>query len=162
MLKITEFLTSRQNPKIKNLIRLHKHNERLEQGVFLIEGIKEIEKAVISGYTFKSVYFAPTIIKLEKLEELLGENIPEHIYEVSEEIYGKIAYREMSGGVIVLALPKLHELNLLTSSLNENPLFLVIEGVEKPGNIGAIFRTADAAGIDGIMLCDSKTDLYNS
>ena len=161
MLKITESLTSRQNPKIKNLIRLQKHSERLEQDVFLVEGVKEIEKAVISGYEFESVYFTPAIIKPDAVKELLGKSVPEQVYEVNNSIFNKIAYRETSGGIVVLARPKLHDLNLLSSSLSENPLLLVIEGVEKPGNIGAIYRTADAAGVDGIILCDSKPDLYN-
>ena len=160
-MKITESLTSRQNPKIKNLIRLQKHSVRQEQGVFLLEGIKEIEKAVIAGYEFESAFFNPLLIKPDELKDFLGSGLPELIYEVNESVFSKIAYRETSGGVIVLARPKLHDFNLLSSSFSKNPLLLVIEGVEKPGNIGAIYRTADAAGVDGIILCDSKTDLYN-
>ncbi len=161
MIQITDTLTSRQNQKVKALLQLQKHSERLKQDIFIIEGIKEIEKAIGAGYQFEAVFFTPQLIEADNIETLFGGNLPKQIYQVSEDVYSKIAYRENSGGVVVLAKPKLHELNLLTSNLSGNPLLLVIDGVEKPGNIGAIYRTADAAGIDGIILCDPKTDLYN-
>jgi RNA methyltransferase, TrmH family len=154
-----ETITSRQNPKIKNLILLQKHSERQQQNLFTLEGIKEIEKAVDTGYQFDSVFFFPKLIDKMELSSLFYNKLPKQVYEVNADVYEKIAYRENSGGIVALAKPKQHTIDLL--KLSENPLLLVIESVEKPGNLGAIYRTADAAGIDAIIICDPKTDLYN-
>jgi TrmH family RNA methyltransferase len=158
--KITDIITSRQNPKIKNTILLQKQRERRQQNIFVTEGLKEIEKAAKAGYEFETVFFCPKIISVENLEKYFPENGAKQIYEVSREVFEKMAYRENSGGIIVLAKPPDHSIeNLL---LPENSLILVIESVEKPGNLGALYRTADAAGIDAVLICDPKTDLYNA
>jgi len=154
-----ELLTSRQNPKIKNLILLQKHSERQEQNLFILEGIKEIEKAIDANYQFESVFFYPKIIDKFELSSLFKNKLPKLVYEVNADVYEKIAYRENSGGLVVLARPKPHSIDLI--KISETPLLLVIESVEKPGNLGAIYRTADAAGIDAVVICDPKTDLYN-
>jgi TrmH family RNA methyltransferase len=154
-----EQITSRQNPKIKNIALLQKHGERLQQNLFILEGIKEIVKAIESDYQFESVFFYPKIIDKFELSSLFKNILPKQLYEVNAEIYEKIAYRENSGGIIALARPKIHSIELI--KLSAKPLILVIESVEKPGNLGAIFRTADAAGIDAVVICDPKTDLYN-
>jgi TrmH family RNA methyltransferase len=158
--KITEKITSRQNPKIKNTLLLQKASERRKQNIFVIEGLKEIEKAARKGYEFDMVFFCSKLISAKELERILPENGALHIYEVSPEVFEKMAYRENSGGVVVLARPKNHRLENL--KLRTNPLILVIESVEKPGNLGALYRTADAAGIDAVLICDPKTDLYNA
>jgi RNA methyltransferase, TrmH family len=154
-----ETITSRQNPKIKNLTLLQKHSERLEQDLFILEGIKEIEKAIKAGYYFDSLFFLSKLIDIKAITVLFKDKLPKQIYEVNADVYEKIAYRENSGGIVALARPQLHSIDSL--KLTDNPLFLVIESVEKPGNLGAIYRTADAAGIDAIIICDPKTDLYN-
>ncbi len=154
-----ELLTSRQNPKIKNLALLQKHSERLEQNLFILEGIKEIEKAIDTGYQFESVFFYPKIIDKFELASLFKNSLLKQVYEVNADVYEKIAYRENSGGIVALVRPKPHSIDLIR--LPAKPLVLVIESVEKPGNLGAIYRTADAAGIDAIVICDPKTDLYN-
>lgn len=154
-----EQITSRQNPRIKNLVHLQKSKERRKQGLFTVEGIKEIEKVVASGYQLHSVFYCPDIIFPSQVDDLFGANLPREVFEVSRDVYNRIAYREDSGGVVALASPREHNLQDLKPGIN--PLILVIEGVEKPGNIGAIYRTADAAGISAIILCDSATDLYN-
>jgi len=154
-----EKITSKQNQGIKNLIHLQKHNEREKQNVFVVEGLKELEKAIHSGYRFESVYFLPELISFENLQKLFNQRLPSNVYEVTADVFSKIAYRENSGGIVALAVPKAHVINEL--EVESKPLFLVIEGVEKPGNIGAIYRTADAAGISGIIICDPKTDIYN-
>jgi len=156
---VSETISSRQNPKIKNLILLQKHRERVKQGIFIVEGLKEISKAVQANYQFESVFYNPKIFEPGRLESFFRVNAPKQFYEVSPEVYAKIAYRENSGGLVVLAKPKQHSPD--SARLPENPLIVVIEGVEKPGNIGAIYRTADAAGVNAILICGSKTDLYN-
>ncbi len=154
-----ETLSSRKNPKILNLIQLQKHAERRKQNLFLIEGLKEIEKAVDAGYSFRQVFFLEEILSFPRLSALFKGNIPEQTYTVSGEVFAKIAYRESTGGVIAVAEPKLH--SLAHCSPGKDPLVLVIDGIEKPGNMGAIFRSADAAGIDLVILTDPATDLYN-
>jgi|WetSurMetagenome_2_1015567.scaffolds.fasta_scaffold131268_2 RNA methyltransferase, TrmH family len=152
-------ITSRQNPKIKNITLLQKHNEREIQECFVIEGLKEISKANQTGYIFESAFINPQIFNVYKVREFFGETQPRQIFEVSDDVYEKIAYRENSGGIVVVAKSKSHLPEEVR--LTQNPLILVIEGVEKPGNIGAIYRTADAAGISAIVISGAKTDLYN-
>jgi TrmH family RNA methyltransferase len=156
---IKEVLTSLQNQRIKNFQHLQKASERRGQNVFIVEGLNEIRKAVKKGYHFRSVFFYPELISASELFSLLGEVAVNEIFEVSKAVYEKIAYRENSGGVVVLAEPKKHGLELL--KLPENPLVVVLESVEKPGNLGALLRTADAAGVDAFIVCDPQTDLYN-
>lgn len=158
MLRITEKLTSVKNTKIKNFQHLQKARERKKQNVFLLEGLKEIEKAQQVGYHFQCVFFNPDIISLEELSALITIT-PDEVFEVNREVFEKIAYRESTGGVVVLATPKAHDLSSL--QLPGNPLVLVLEGVEKPGNLGALLRTADAAGLDAVIVCDPQTDVYN-
>jgi len=161
MFSITDFITSRQNQKVKNILELQKYNERIRQELFIIEGIREIEKAVRAGYHFESLFFTPGLIETEKIPELFGKSLPTQIFQVNEDVFAKIAYRENSGGIVVLARPKKQSIELLAEKVSKNPLLLVIEGVEKPGNLGAIYRSADAAGVDGIIICNPATDIYN-
>lgn len=156
---ITDIITSRQNPRVKHVLRLQKSQVRFQEQLFVIEGLKEIEKATIADYTFDSIFFCPRIISLEELQLLIPEMKGTPLFEVSADVFEKMAYRENSGGVIVLARMKQHEVSGVTQ--HQNPLYLVLEGVEKPGNLGAIYRTADAAGIDSIIICNPKTDIYN-
>ncbi|HAN78322.1 MAG TPA: rRNA methyltransferase [Bacteroidales bacterium] len=158
-LTVTTHISSKQNPGIKNLVLLQKQKERAEQNLILIEGLKEIEKADLSGYVIEQVYFCPEIIGLQQVSELFTKSKPGKVFSVSADVFEKIAYRESTGGVIVLAKPKLHTFSGL--NLPKNPLLLVLEGVEKPGNMGAIYRTADAAGIDAVLIAEPRTDLYN-
>ncbi len=155
----SEIISSNQNPKIKNLIQLQKHNERKKQNLFIIEGIKEIEKAVQANYAFESLFYCRSISGSVDILSKIPPAGNIKLYEVRLEIYNRIAYRQNSGGIIALARPKIHSISTL--NFDRNPLILVIEGVEKPGNIGAIFRTADAAGVSAIIICDPGTDLYN-
>jgi len=158
MFTINDHITSNQNPRIRNFQHLLKARERRHQGVFVLEGILEIGKAAAADYHFKSVFFCPDIISAKAVEELIDEN-HEEVFSVSTEIFEKIAYRENSGGIVILAEPQEHKLENL--KLKEQPLLIVLEAVEKPGNLGAILRTADAAAVDAVIICDPQTDLYN-
>lgn len=150
-------ITSPHNPKIKNILLLEKARERRDQNVFTVEGIKELTLAREAGYEFQTVYFCPDIISADELAALqLEENI---LIPVQENVFAKIAYRESTGGVIAIAQQKKHLLNDI--ELPENPLLLIIEAVEKPGNLGALLRTADAAKVDAVIICDPQTDFYN-
>ncbi len=153
-------ISSLQNPHIKNLTLLAtKTRTRKQQNVFLIEGAREIVRAKESGFRFDSCYFCPDILAPDLKEVLKTFEKDVRIYEVSSPVYSKIAYRENVDGMLVTAFMRDKKLEDL--QLKEKPLILILESVEKPGNLGAILRTADAAGLDAVIICDSQTDIYN-
>ncbi len=155
-----EIISSLQNPRIKNIIKLSsKTKERREQGLFIIEGAREISIALESKYEIHSVFICPELFSKTDYPEVL-DGIKEAIkFEVSRPVFEKIAYREGSDGLLVLAKPHVHTPDDLL--LPENPFIIVLEAVEKPGNLGAILRTADAAKADAVIVCDPLTDVYN-
>jgi TrmH family RNA methyltransferase len=150
-------ITSTQNPKIKGLLALEKPRERRKQQLFLIEGKREIQWALEAGYKIGNLFYCEEIISLAAL----GKNMTEGrtVIPVTPEVFEKIAVRESSGGVVAVAEMKMHLLSDL--HLPERPLILILEAVEKPGNLGAILRTADAAGVHAVIICDPLTDFYN-
>ncbi len=151
-------ITSAQNPKIKNLIALEKPRERRKQGLFVVEGRREISLALQAGYKIGNLFFCDELITPSELKELdPGSKL---LIPVSKEVFEKIAIRENSGGVLAVAEQKSHRLDDV--HLSNNPLVLVLESVEKPGNLGAILRTADAAALDAVIICDPRTDFYNA
>ena len=149
-------ITSTQNPKIKSLLALEKPRERRKQCLFIIEGRKEIRMAIDAGYKIGNIFYCNDVISEKELGTLADDKL---VIPVTQEVFDKIAIRENSGGVIAVAEMKVHRLHQI--HLSKNPLVLVLESVEKPGNLGAIFRTADAAGIDAVIICDPQTDFYN-
>jgi len=154
-----KLISSTQNPFIKQLIQLKdKSRERKKSGLFLIEGEREISLALKGGYEFKTILFYPELFSQEKINSLIVNQID--IIEVSKDVYQKLAYRETTEGVIAVAKTK--NLSIKSISLTAtNPLILVVEAPEKPGNIGALLRTADAANVDAVIIANPKTELYN-
>ncbi len=152
-------ITSLQNPAIKNIVKLSKSKERREQQLFVIEGARELSLALQSDYQIQAVYVCREMFERTKYPDVLNSLPDTIIFDISFPVFEKIAYRENSDGVVALAKPKLHTLNDL--KLSENPFLIVLESVEKPGNLGAILRTADAAAVDAVIVCDPQTDLYN-
>ena len=146
-------ITSKTNPRIKNIVKLQKASERREQNLIIIEGQREIERAQKCGFEIDQLYVCPTILR-EPLS--IHANFTE---EVSEEVFDKIAYREGSDGLLALARPKYKSLSEYKPK--KDALIIVLETVEKPGNLGAVMRTADAAGVDAVIVADPGTDLYN-
>jgi len=150
-------ITSVQNPFIKSLVLLQeKSKARKQTGTFLIEGQREIELAQKGGYEIESILFLPEIspeIEAKKLSRSA------ELIEISKEVYQKLAYRDTTEGILAIAKSK--NLSLSELNLGENPLILVAEAPEKPGNIGAILRTADAANLDAVIIANPKSDLYN-
>ncbi len=134
-----------------------KSKTRKQTQTFLIEGVREISLALKGGYELESVLFSPEIISITEIQK----NIPNEVelIEISSEIYKKLAYRDTTEGVLAVAQTKSLDLNSL--QLPQNPLILVAESLEKPGNIGAILRTADAAKLDAVLIANPKSDLYN-
>jgi TrmH family RNA methyltransferase len=152
-------ITSAQNPKIKRLLQLQqKSSERRKAGLFVVEGIREVERCVEKGYEIDTIFYLNKPMA-ENVSEIIEKNKGIKLFEVSPTIYEKIAYRGSTEGVIAEVKTKDKTLNDL--NLSENPLVVVLESVEKPGNLGAILRSADAAGADALIVCDPLTDLYN-
>lgn len=148
-------IESDKNPKIKNLIKLiEKSKERKIQKRFIVEGKQENFFALQNGYYPIEFYIQPNIFQN-------GINIPEKIkfYEVSQNVYDKIAYRKSSEGIV--GVYEYKEQSLTQINLPKNPFILVIESIEKPGNLGAICRSAEAFGVDLLVVCEEKVDVYN-
>lgn len=155
------YLSNPGNPRLKEVQKLEKHAHRKETGLFSVEGLKEINLAYKAGYEFEQVFICEEKIKeTESYNLQFLKTISEiKLNTVSPEAYKAIAYRDSTEGIVAVLKQKEHSLNDLV--LPEHPLLLVIEGVEKPGNLGAMLRTADAVGVDAVLLCDMATDLYN-
>ena len=150
-------IASLQNQKIKNVVALEKPRERKQQNLLVVEGVKELSLAVSASYKFETVFFCPEIITADYAIAIVkDENL---LVPVTQAVFGKIAYRGSTGGMVGVAQQKPHPLDSLKAG--QNPLILVAESVEKPGNLGALLRTADAANLDAVIICDPNTDFYN-
>ncbi|MDT0557558.1 RNA methyltransferase [Ichthyenterobacterium sp. W332] len=156
---MNKVITSKQNPLIKQLIQLkEKSKTRKQSGTFLIEGKRELSLAIKGGYTIETLLFNPDLCSKSEAESL--SKYTTDVIEISKEVYQKIAHRDTTEGVIAVALSKDHTLSELNFN-NTNPLILVTEAPEKPGNVGALLRTADAANVDAVIIANPKSDLYN-
>lgn len=149
-----ECITSLQNPRVKNIIKLQeKSSARKEQNLLVVEGLREIMLAVNAGFHVE------TLLVCKKIYTKPVDLISNQSLEITKEIFDKLAYREGSDGLIALLRPKFQTLQEIT--LSPTPFLIILESVEKPGNLGAILRTADAAKVDALLICDPKTDIYN-
>ena len=159
-----ESVTSAQNPKIKELLALQEKSKlRREKGLFVVEGRRELEHCLNAGYRARTLFVCGEIIDAEELEHIvsLAERNTErlNIIQLPYHLYEKVAYRGGTEGVI--AEVEVRPRGLEDLRLSEKPLVAVLEGGEKPGNLGAILRSVDAAGADAMIICDPLTDLYN-
>ncbi len=128
--------------------------ERRTSGLFVVEGKRELQHCIDSGFQIDTIFYAPDILK----EEIEWPDDCQQI-EITPELYAKVAYRGGTEGII--AEVRARHLTLTDIRLGENPLIIVLESVEKPGNLGAVLRSADAAKADAVVVCDPLTDLYN-
>ncbi len=135
-----------------------KAKARKQTGTFLIEGKREIELAIKGNYEIETILFLTDLVSENQIFEF-SKNQEIEFIEISKEVYQKLAYRDTTEGI--LAIAKTKSLQLSDLKLSENPLILVAESPEKPGNIGAILRTADAANLDAVIIANPKSDLYN-
>jgi TrmH family RNA methyltransferase len=197
-----EKISSLQNPRVKQLVKLRDRRPRDEAGVFLVEGYREIRRALEKKVALQELYFSP--------EWFLGENEPAllaqaeaagaTLFELTKEAFAKVAYRERPDGLLAVApqwkttLANLdaffvgggfvargaggrglsptsadvghkaqltRETPLSNKASSSDPFLLVVEAIEKPGNLGTILRSADAAGCDAVIVCDPVTDIFN-
>lgn len=164
----TEQITSAQNPKVKLLLELQeKSRTRRERGLFVVEGKRETEHCLEGGYSAETVFICPEIFGEREYSDLAAGNGPlagllgsePLVIEVPAALYGRLAYRGGTEGIIAEMKTKIHSLEAL--HVGKNPLIVVLESMEKPGNLGAVLRSADAAGADAVIVCDPLTDLYN-
>ena len=155
-------IASLQNPRIKDAVKLRDRKPRNETGLFLIEGYRELKRAVDAGWKIETLFFCP--------ELFLGTNEPELIakaggetVECTKEVFEKLSYRDRPDGLLATA-PQRHlglsDLEKLLAK-KKNPFLVVAESIEKPGNLGTILRSCDAAGVDAVIVCDPTTDVFN-
>ncbi len=154
-------ITSRQNPQIKAAVRLREGHERRRQRKFIIDGAREISRALDSGIRPLQAFICDELCQSAdgRNAKAASETLSAEVFQVSPDVYAKLAFGDRNDGIVVIAEaphPALADLQLPA-----NPLVAVLEGIEKPGNVGAILRSADAAGLDAIIVADGRTDLYN-
>ncbi len=155
-------ISSLQNPIVKKVLLLKdKSRERKKENLFIVEGQRELELAIKGGYEIQKTFFDDSIIsEQEAMKTLAGLTIQPDIISVAKEVYQKIAYRKTTEGLLAIVKSKPHDLEALQFK-NERPLIVVAEAPEKPGNIGALLRTADAANLDAVIIANPKGDIYN-
>ena len=154
---MNEIITSTQNPKIKRLMILQqKSAERKKEGIFIVEGCQEINHCIHNHLQIVTLFYCQSL--WDKDYSSLFSRATQCI-EVSEKVYEKMAYRGSTEGLI--ATVKAQQLSLNDLRLSASPLIIVLEKVEKPGNLGAVLRSADAAHADAVIVCDPLTDIYN-
>ena len=151
-------ITSTKNPLIKRLLELEKPRKRKDYGLFVIEGFREIDRAVKSGYELDEMFFCRELESFH-FDEFIELTPARSKISVSKNVFSRIAYRDNHQGLLATAKMKEHRLSNYIPP--KNGLYLVAEAIEKPGNLGALLRTADAAGVDAVFICDNQTDLYN-
>lgn len=152
-------ITSVSNPLVKQLFLLkEKARSRKSSSQFLIEGKRELSLAIKGGYSIETLLFFPDLFSEGEVSAIAHYNI--EIIEISKDVFQKLAHRDTTEGVIAVVKSKPHHLETLKFK-NKNPLILVAEAPEKPGNIGALLRTADAANVDAVIIANPKSDLYN-
>ena len=159
MPSMNKIISSTQNPLIKQFVQLkEKSRARKKSGNFIIEGKRELSLAIKGGFTISTLLYLPELFSETEARVLSRYDI--EIIEISKEVYEKLAHRDTTEGVIAVAKTKDHNLSSLNFD-SEQPLILVAEAPEKPGNIGALLRTADAANVDAVIIANPKSDLYN-
>lgn len=157
----SKHISSLHNPLIKRVLLLkEKSRERKKTGLFVLEGMRELQIANRTNYEIDTILYCADILKDVQNNSFLKSFDPEKLISVSNEVYKKLAYRDTTEGVLAIVKSKDHFLSSLKFS-HKSPLVLIAEAPEKPGNIGALLRTADAANLDAVLIANPKTDLYN-
>ena len=154
-------LTSIRNPKVKRAAKLRDRRDRDRAGLFLIEGYRELLRAVDGGHLIETLFYCPALF-LGSNEAALIERVRQGgaaLHSCSRAVFEKLSYRDRPDGLLAVAPQGYSCLDEL--ALRSEPLLLVAEAIEKPGNLGTLLRCADAVGIDAVIVCDRCTDIYN-
>lgn len=156
-------LTSLQNPRVKELIHLRDRRERDKKQQFIIEGYRELLRAVDAHWKIETLFICPSLFLGSNEQALIARLIKNktEVIECSENVFKKISYRDRPDGLVAVAPQVHHGLNELSKKLKPNPFLIVAEAIEKPGNLGTILRTSDAVALDALILADRCTDIYN-
>lgn len=156
-----ERIDSPQNPRIKNLVKLRERRARNDQGVFIAEGYRALSRALDKDVIPRELYFSREWFLGENEDALLqrAADAGARLFEVSKLAFEKIAYRDRPEGLLGLIGQWSRSLDEL--ALSDPPFLLIVESIEKPGNLGTLLRSADAAGVDAVICCDPVTDLFN-
>jgi TrmH family RNA methyltransferase len=158
-------ITSLHNTKIKQAMHLRDKRDRDQTGLFLIEGYREIFRASNAHWPIESLFICPELFlgtnEPALIQALAGQGTK--IYECSQPVFQKISYRDRPDGLLAIAPQKKRSLSDLENCFKKKqaPFFVVAEAIEKPGNLGTILRSSDAVGIDGLIVCDRCTDIFN-
>jgi RNA methyltransferase, TrmH family len=152
-------ITSLQNPKVKEAVKLRDRKPREESGLFLIEGYRELKRAVDAGHPIRTIFYCPDYFLGENEMELISKCKAALHLKCHREVFAKISYRDRPDGLLAVA-PQTH-VKLENLKLKKNPFLLIAESIEKPGNLGTILRSCDAAGVDAVIVCDPTTDIHN-
>ena len=154
-------ISSSSNQKIKDVVKLKQRQYRDEKGVALIDGFREVSRAYQAGWKIEEIFLCPELLMKfsgqKSLDEVRGWGL--NICEVSENVFEKVAFGDRKEGVVAVIQSRAFPLN--PAFLSDNPFIVVLENVEKPGNLGAILRTCDAAGVDVVIVADTRTDILN-
>jgi len=154
-----QYISSTQNALVKKVLQLQEKSRlRKKEGLFTVEGIRELTLALKGDYELDTVFIYENLVSEEEITALTSQQVT--LIGVSKEVHQKIAYRSSTEGVVAIVKTKSNSLDSIVFNTNA-PLVLIAEAPEKPGNIGAILRTADAANVDAIFIANPKTDLYN-
>lgn len=158
---MTPVLTSKQNPRIKSLMTLRKRRDRDEAGLFVIEGYREVRRALDKNIAIYELYYCPEWFLGNNEQTVIADaqDSGARVFEVSKDVYAKCSYRDRPDGL--LATAKQWHTALDDLILSKNPFLIVVESIEKPGNLGTILRSADGAGADAVIVCDPVTDVFN-
>ena len=157
----TTQITSLQNPRVKDVIKLDKRSFRDEQDIIVVEGFREVRRALDNGRKPIAHFFCPEFFQGENDAPLVerSRELGAEMFDCTRAVFEKMAYRDRPEGHVVL----FHQTQLALSDLKlpPNPLLIVAEAIEKPGNLGSLLRSADAAGVHGVIVCDRCTDIHN-
>ena len=154
-------IESPANPRIKETLKLRDRRPRDQKGLFLIEGYRELSRALKGGVVIEELYFCPEFFLGDDEASIIRASVRQ--YQCSKRVFEKLSYRDRPDGLLGVAEIKRKGPEELEKAIkgSKNPFFVVAESIEKPGNLGTILRAADGAGVDGVVVCDQCTDLYN-
>ncbi len=158
---MSESITSLQNPRVKSLVRLRDRRHRDRDQSFVIEGFRELTRAAAAGVTIREIYYSPDLFLGENESALVDRLVSSGAepVELGPEAFRKASYRDRPEGL--LAVAGQFDTTLDPARWGGDPLLLVVEAIEKPGNLGTMLRTADAAGVAAVLVCDPTTDPFN-